>query len=171
MPTPKALRRPNRQPDWQQVQDSLHDATDRELARLRVAIDRILLDPERIARIRARLAVGQFVQYLSERQQRINGGRIVELMTDRVLIRTHDHKLRWLHYAAIQLDPPVARTAGAHPVQGAGFAVGARVSYEGRDLVHHFGIIKRINRKTATVTTNAGDLRVAYALLRRVVDL
>jgi hypothetical protein len=157
--------------DCQQFIDSLHQASERDLVRLRVAIDEVLLDPVRIAGIRARLGIGQFVQYLSERQNRMNTGRIVELMADRVLIRTADQKLRWLHYASIQLEPLEARGAPARVAGGASFAVGDKVSFEGRDLRHRFGVVKRINRVTATVTGEAGDVRVPYALLGRVVDL
>lgn len=161
----------NQTPDWQQVIDTLYQASDRDLVRLRVAIDEILLDPARIAEIRARLAVGQFVAYLSERNGGVNSGRIVELMADRVLIQTGDHKLRWLHYASIQLDPPAARRPPAHVPGGAAFAVGDKVSYEGRDLKHRFGVIKRINRVTATVSGDAGEARIPWNQLRRVVDL
>ena len=163
--------KPFKAPDWQQITDSLYLATDRDLVRLRVAIDAILLDPQRIAEIRRRLSIGQLVHYLSESQNRLNNGRIVELMADRVLIQAADHKLRWLHYASIQLDPPVGRAPGPMLAGGTAFAVGERVSFEDRDLVHRFGVIKRINRKTATVACDAGALRIAYAQLRRVVDL
>jgi hypothetical protein len=170
---PQGMRafKANKTPDWQQVIDSLRQASDRDLVRLRVAIDEILLDPARITEIRSRLGIGLFVQYLSERHNRMNTGRIVELMADRVLIQTTDQKLRWLHYASIQLDPPAARRAPAHLPGGVAFAVGDKVSFEGRDLRHRFGVVKRINRVTATVTGEAGDVRVPYAQLGRVVDL
>lgn len=167
MNAPKAFKAP----DWQQIIDSLYLASDRELVRLRVAIDAILLDPQRIAEIRRRLSIGQLVHYLSERQSRVNNGRIVELMADRVLIEAADQKLRWLHYASIQLDPPVARAAAPSRDGGAAFAVGDRVSFEDRDFVHRFGVIKRINRKSATVQRENGALRIPYPQLRRVVDL
>jgi hypothetical protein len=58
------------------------------------------------------------------------------------------------------------------PVPGAtAFAMGEKVSYEGRDLVHHFGVVKRINRVSVTITGENGDVRVPYAQLGRVVDL
>ncbi len=167
MNAPKAFKAP----DWQQIIDSLYLASDRDLVRLRVAIDAILLDPQRIAEIRRRLSIGQLVHYLSERQNRVNHGCIIELMADQVLIEAADQKLRWLHYASIQLDPPVARAAAPTLAGGKAFAVGDRVSFEDRDLVHRFGVIQRINRKTATVRRENGVLRVPYPQLRRVVDL
>jgi hypothetical protein len=164
---PKAAKPTN----WQQVLDELHLASDRELVRLRVAIDRLLLDPERIAAIRQHLQVGQLIHYLSERQNRINSGRIVELMADRVLIQTTDQKLRWLHYASIQFNAAAARDAIAHVPGGTAFSVGDRVSFEGRDMVHHFGTVVRVNQKTATVQAGDEQLRIPYQALRRVVDL
>lgn len=167
MRAPKAKKTP----DWLQVIEALHHASDIELVRLRAAIDEILLDPARIAEIRSRLAVGKMIQYLSERQGRMNTGSIVELMADRVLIQTADQKLRWLHYASIQLDPPAARRAPPPVPGGAAFTVGEKVSYEGSDLVHHFGVVKRINRVSITIAGEAGDVRVPFAHVRRVVDL
>ena len=149
--------------DWQKVRDRLPLATDRELVMLRVAIDRILLDPQRTAAIRSRLVVGQSVQYLSERQNRINDGRVVELMADRVLIETQDQMLRWLHYASIQIDAPAPPRAA--------FNAGDTVSFDDRELIHRFGVVKRVNRLTVTVTSEGRDLRIPYAQLRRVVDL
>ena len=159
-------------PDWQQVIDSLYLATDRDLVRLRVGIDAILLDPQRIASIRRRLAVGQLIHYMSERENRFNSGRVAELLADRVLIQTQEQKLRWLHYGSIQLDPPVGRGAAPVAIGRAAFAVGDPVSFEDRELAHCFGVIKRINAKSATVARQTGaDVRVPYAQLLRVVDL
>ncbi|MBL8386423.1 MAG: hypothetical protein JNM90_25285 [Burkholderiales bacterium] len=157
-------------PDWQQVIDALPQASDHELARLRLAIDEILLDPQRIAEIRARLAVGQTIDYLSERQNRTSHGRIVELMADRVLIQTAERKLRWLHYASIQLDPPVSRRQPETPAPPR-FRIGERVSYEDRAMVHRFGTVKRINRISVTVQGDDGAVRIPFTQLRRVVDL
>jgi hypothetical protein len=150
--------------DWQRVLAALPQAPEDDLLKLRLEIDRVLLDPHRIATIRARLAVGQTVEYLSERQSRLNSGRVVELTSDRVLIETDDGLLRWLHYAAIRLDAPPDDRSRA-------FAVGDRVGFEDKTLKHRFGVIKRINRITATVTSEGADVRVPFAALGRVVDL
>lgn len=151
--------------DWRRVVDALSSAPENELLRLRMAIDHILLDPHRIATIRARLSVGQGVHYLSERQNRMMFGRVVELMADRVLIETAERMLRWLHYASIRFDAP------ADENRERAFSVGDRISFEDRDFRHRFGVIRRINRITATVDSEGVALRVPFAALTRVVDL
>ena len=45
------------------------------------------------------------------------------------------------------------------------------MSFEGRDLIVHFGTIERLNQKTATVSCDGQQWRVSYALLRPVIDL
>ena len=165
------MRAPKTPPDWQRFLDALHLASDRDLVRLRVAIDRLLLDPERIAAIRGKLVIGQLISYLSERQNRVNSGRIVELMADRVLIQTQDHMLRWLHYASIQVDAPAPQGAAASAPNGAEFSVGDMVSFDDRDQVHRFGLVRRVNPKTVTVQIEGRQLRVPHGSLRRVVDI
>lgn len=163
--------RPRRKPDWQQLFDALPLASDRDLVRLRVAIDRILLDPERIAAIRRELTVGQTVSYLSERQHGINSGRIVELMADRVLIQTRDEQPRWLHYASIQIGTPHDGDVESSLATRRPYAAGDMVSYEDRDLVHRFGVVIRVNRKTATLENEGVRVRVPHVALRPVVDI
>ena len=75
-------------------------------------------------------------------------------------------------YAAIQIDAASMPRAEPHTrLDRQAFAVGDTVSFEGRDLIVHFGTIERLNQKTATVSCDGQQWRVSYALLRPVIDL
>lgn len=159
--------------DWHNLMTSLQQSSDLELLRLRTAIDHLLQHPPRILALRQRLRLGQEVEYLSLRENRMRRGRIIEFKLDEVLIQTEDQsKYCWLPYAAIQIDaavPPQPEPAvRAHRRD---FAVGDTVSFEGRDLIQRLGTIVRINQKTASLSCDGQQWRVSFSLLRHVVDL
>jgi hypothetical protein len=52
------------------------------------------------------------------------------------------------------------------------FAVGDKVSFEGRDLIRKLGKIARINQKTASIVCeDRREWRVSFALLQRVINI
>ncbi len=160
--------------DWHNVMSSLQQSSDLELLRLRTAIDHLLAHPPRILAIRQRLHLGQEVEYLSLRENRMRRGRVIEFKPDQVLIQTEDQsKYWWLPYAAVQLDaapPPPPEPPPIRPDRR-DFAIGDTVSFEGRDLIQRIGTIVRINQKTASLSCDGQQWRVSFQLLRHVVNL
>ncbi|MFM2274200.1 MAG: hypothetical protein RL211_72 [Pseudomonadota bacterium] len=90
-------------------------------------------------------------------------------------------------YEAIMLTPfgePMAAT-GATPASSAqtkpspppeiarreDFRIGNRVSFTDRDLQQRVGLIVRINQRTATLDCDGQTWRVAFGLLRHLVDI
>jgi hypothetical protein len=143
-------------------------ASDFELLQLRATIDRRLLDPRRVERIRDSLRIGAQVSYLSTARNRVMGGRVIDVSDERAMLQTTDGQLRWLHFAAIVLD---TRAAQATPPARARFAPGDHVSFEDHRLVHRFGTVVRVNPKTVTVLCDGRQQRVPHAELARVVDI
>ena len=165
--------------DWRELMSTLaSQASDLELLQLRTALDHLLLQPSRILAVRRYLHIGQPVGYFDVRTSVIHQGRVIEFKPDQLLVQSlHDHKYRWMAYAAIQIDtatmpaqpPPPAKVQMARRED---FAVNDTVSFDGRDLIPKFGTIERINQKTATVLCEDGvQWRVSYAHLRRVVNV
>jgi len=91
-----------------------------------------------------------------------------------------------VHYAAILTDAAAAPTntgqtpANVEPnrpspppeVPGrADFRVGHRVTFIDKDLQHRVGLIVRVNQHTATLDCDAQKWRVAFELLRHLVDV
>lgn len=163
--------------DWHDLMSTLaSQASDLELLQLRTALDHLMLQPTRIMAVRRHLHVGQEIDYLDVRDNRMRKGRVIEFKPDQLLIHAaHDLKYRWILYAAVQID---ATTMPAQPAttpvraRREDFAVGDTVSFEGRDLIRNFGTIVRINQKTASLSCDDGlEWRVSFALLQRVVNI
>ncbi|MBL8379010.1 MAG: hypothetical protein JNM79_14165 [Burkholderiales bacterium] len=147
------------------------EATDRDLLLLRAAIDRRLLDPARVERIRQSLKSGTQVSYLSTARNRVLTGKVLDISDERVMIQATDGQLRWLHFAAVVLDDAPRPDVAAKTSAGARFAPGDHVSFEDKRLVHRFGTVVRVNPKTVTVLCDGRQQRIAHAELARVVDI
>lgn len=159
--------------DLHDLMTSLQRASNLDLLRLSFAIDHLLQSPTRILAVRERLHVGQEVEYWSQRENRIQHGRIVKFKLNRLLILAENPPQQWwVPYAAIQLDPNHAPLPEPpRRMSRSDFVVGDTVSFEGRDLIQQLGAIVRLNQKTATVSCDGHEWRVSFALLRHVVGL
>jgi hypothetical protein len=88
-----------------------------------------------------------------------------------------------LSYAAIVTTPSSGTETGAAAsvpakptpppeiASRADFRVGNRVSFTDRNLQHRVGLIVRINQRSATLDCSGQTWRVAFGLLRPLVDI
>ncbi len=167
--------------------EELPMATSAELYQLSWVIEQLLADPRRIVQVRAQLHTGQQVQYLSWGDGKLRSARVVGMHGDHVAI--HDaaySKAFKVHYAAILTEPAAAPTESgptpsdveltrpSPPPEIAGrsdFRVGNRVTFIDKNLQHRVGLIVRINQHTATLDCDGQKWRVAFELLRHLVDV
>jgi hypothetical protein len=162
--------------DWHNLMSTLAtQATDLELLQLQTAVEHLLMQPARMIAIRQQLHVGQTVQYLDVRDNRMHGAKVIEFKPDQLMVHaSHDGKYKWIRYAAVEMDPSVKAAPQPKEVlpRREDFAVGDTVSFEGRDLIRSFGKISRINQKTASIVCEDGrEWRVSFALLQRVMNV
>ncbi len=162
--------------DWHNLMSTLAtQASDLELLQLQTAVEHLLMQPARMIAIRQQLHVGQTVQYLDVRDNRMHAAKIIEFKPDQLMVHaSHDGKYKWIRYAAVGLDPSVEVVQQPKEVlpRREDFAVGDTVSFEGRDLIRKFGKISRINQKTASIVCEDGhEWRVSFALLQRVMNV
>ncbi|MES2363047.1 MAG: hypothetical protein V4646_14815 [Pseudomonadota bacterium] len=162
--------------DWHNLMSTLaNQASDLELLQLQTAVEHLLMQPARMIAIRQQLHVGQTVQYLDLRDNRMHAAKVIEFKPDQLMVHaSHDGKYKWIRYAAVGLDPSVKVAPQSKEVlpRREDFAVGDTVSFEGRDLIRKFGKISRINRKTASLVCEDGlEWRVSFALLQRVINV
>ena len=117
----------------------------------------------------------------------MRSARVVGMHGDHVAI--HDaaySKAFKVHYAAILTEPAHAPTeSGPTPADveltkpapppevasRADFRVGNRVTFIDKDLEHRVGLIVRVNQHTATLDCDGQKWRVAFELLRPLVDI
>ena len=146
-----------------------------DLWRLNVFIARALDDPHKNKALRARLCIDQAVHYFDTSQNREISGRIVAVKRTRALIRRdHDKKIWSLPFYMLNLQDA---DAGIHcsrsrlKVHRDSLKVGDSVGYKSRSGREVYGIVLKLNRKTATVRlANGEQWKVSYGLLFYVID-
>jgi len=162
----------------------LPTATSAELYQLSWVIEQLLADPRRIVQARSHLHLGQQVQYFNWGDGKLRAARVVSVKHDRVTVQDEaSQRLVSLPYAAINpTGADAAQHAGETSNEASEFApppevgrredfrIGQRVSFVDRDLQHRIGLIVRINQQTATLDCDGQSWRVAFGLLRHVVD-
>ena len=161
--------------DWHNLMSTLAtQASDLELLQLQTALENLLMQPARIIAVRQQLHVGQTIQYLDVRGNRMHAAKVIEFKPDQLMVHaSNDGKYKWIRYAAVALDPSAKSAPPKEvPPRREDFAVGDTVSFEGRDLIRKFGKISRINQKTASILCEDGHVwRVSFALLQRVMSV
>ena len=166
--------------------EELPMASSAELYQLSWVIEQLLADPRRIVQARAQLRTGQKVQYLSWGDGKLRSARVVGIHGDHVAVLDAAYSKAFkVHYAAILTEPTDAPTESGPTADGelnrpspppevagrADFRVGNRVSFIDKNLQHRVGLIVRVNQQTATLDCDGQKWRVAFELLRHLVDV
>ena len=167
--------------------EELPMATSAELYQLSWVIEQLLADPRRIVQVRAQLHTGQQIRYLSWNDGKLRSARVVAMHGDHVAIHDAAHSKAFkVHYAAILTEPAAASTESSSPppdvelarptpppevADRADFRVGNRVTFTDKNLQHRVGLIVRVNQHTATLDCDGQKWRVAFELLRHLVDV
>jgi hypothetical protein len=161
--------------DYAALLHALDKASLFDLWRLKTFIARSLEDPRKNEAIRARLRVDQSIHYFDARENREISGRIVAVNRSRALVRhDHDQKLWNIPFYMINLqgtDVDLHHTRDHSKVRRDSLKVGDSIGYISRSQREVYGVITKLNRKTATVKTTDGvQWNVSYGLLFYVVD-
>lgn len=164
--------------------EDLPMASSAELYQLSWVIEQLLADPRRIVQARAELHTGQQVQYLHWDDGKMRAARVVSMKDRRVTVLDEASRSHIaLPYAAIVTPPSSGPDNGANASVPANptpppeiasrtdFRVGNRVSFTDQKLQHRVGLIVRINQRTATLDCDGQTWRVAFGLLRHLVNV
>src|SRR3972149_5698336 len=159
--------------DYASLLDALGKASLFDLWRLNAAIGRELEYPNKNEAIRANLRVGQSIRYFEAKENREIPGSVVEIKRSRALIQNdHDKKLWDIPFYMINLqqaliDFPVSLAK----VSRDSLRVGDAVGYRSRTQRKVYGVVVKLNRKTATVRLATGQQwTVSYSLLFYILD-
>jgi hypothetical protein len=161
--------------DYAALLHALDKASLFDLWRLNIFISRALEDPHKNEAMRSRLYAGQAIRYFDSRQNRESSGRIVTVKRSRALIRRdHDQKLWDLPFYAINLqgaDVDIHCHRAHAKVNRDSLKVGDSVGYKSRNGREVYGVVTKLNCKTATVRLADGEQwKVSYGLLFYVID-
>ena len=166
--------------------EELPMATSAELYQLSWVIEQLLADPRRIVQVRAQLHTGQKVQYLRWEDGKLHSARVVAIHGDHVaLLDAAFDKAFKVHYAAILTEPAAAPTGSGRAsanveldrpspppeVPVAPTSASATASASSTRTSSTAGLVARVNQHTATLDCDGQKWRVAFELLRHVVDV
>ena len=164
--------------------EDLPMASSAELYQLSWAIEQLLADPRRMVQARGQLHTGQQVQYLDWNDGKLRAARVVAMKDRRVTVLDEASRTPLaVPYAAIVpsasgvTEPAAGASAQSKPTpppeiaRRADFRVGNRVSFTDQNLQHRVGLIVRVNQRTATIDCDGQSWRVAFGLLRHLVDV
>lgn len=159
--------------NYTDILSSLNQASAFDLFRLRAAIDRVLDQPGWMTAVRARLRVGQGIEYFDPQANRAFKGQLLEMRRKQAVVLDLETQKRWLiNYSAINLDGADVEIR-EQPKAGLGrnaVAIGDVVGFVDRNQQQRSGQIVRLNDKTVTLMVGNQQWRVSYALLHRIVD-
>jgi hypothetical protein len=160
--------------------EELPMGTSAELYQLSWVIEQLLADPRRIVQVRSQLHTGQQVQYFHWAQGKLRWARVVGMHADHVTVQDAGYSKAFkVHYAAILTEPATAPNDAPNdaPIDASPTPadveltrpapppeVAARADFR-------VGLIVRVNQHTATLDCDGQKWRVAFELLRHLVDV
>lgn len=162
--------------------EALQDAPSLQLYQMRSLIDTMLAEPKRTMAARATLHLGQAVMFVDFRTGQIRHGKLIARHDTQATVLEEEVRRSWkIPYVAIApakagpgdqtkpYEPPPE--PAVQPGRGE-LGLGDKVTFDDGKGHTHVGMIKRVNRRTATLETMDGRTwRVGFDLLRRVVEV
>ena len=161
--------------DYSEILHALQDASPFDLYRLRMGIDGMLDQPERMLPIKRQMRPGMSISYFSGRENRQVDALVEEVQRTCVYARDKADGKRWsIPYYAINLagvDTDIHPQQGQKRLDKNQLKVGESVGFHDREHRERYGSILQLNQKTASILTTEGTRwRVAYSLLFKVMD-
>lgn len=162
--------------------EALQDAPSLQLYQMRSLIDTMLAEPKRTMAARASLHLGQAVQFVDFRSGQIRLGKLVARHDTQATVIEEGVRRSWkIPYVAIapaELTPGTQSKPYEPPPEPAApqgqreFQLGDKVTFDDAKGVAQVGMVKRVNRRTATLETMDGRTwRVDFQLPRHVVEV
>jgi hypothetical protein len=158
----------------QSVFQELQTASDFELLRLKVAIEQLLEDPERINALRKKMVVGMLLDYFNEEENRSIPCELLDIKRTRAIVREVETGKRWtLPFYYLNLDH-IATKLVANNKRGMskaelyiGYTVGFVNSKNNQDYI---GQIVKLNPKRAVLLVGNEEWQVPYQMLFDIID-
>lgn len=160
--------------DYTHLLNELNKANSFELYRLHVAIGYELENPKRILSIKQQLRIGAELSYFHYAKNKLVKAKLLEMRQKNVVVLDHEQNKRFIiPYYMLNIEGAnveIYENKNTNVLTANTLKVGDWVGFNnnGENII---GVIKRINGKTVTLTTNEGrQWRVAYSYLYRVHD-
>ena len=157
----------------QQLFEELESATDFELFRLQLAIQKMLEDPERTKQLKQKIQVGMKVDYFCIDRNHPIPCTILKIGRSRVDVQEDDSQKRWsLPFHHLNLDHIETEIISLN-VKGmskAELSIGCTVGFiSNKDNREYIGQISKLNPKRAVVLVQHSVWNVPYSMLFPVI--
>ncbi len=161
--------------NYTEIFASLQSATLFDLFRLRVGIDAMLEDSERLLAIKRQLMVGMTISYFSYQDNKLVDAVVESIHRTTVTARDLLGGKRWrVNFYSINLDGVETDIRPQHSqtqLDKNQLQVGETVGFYGSQNQELYGTIVKLNPKTVSLVTREGARwRVGYSLLFKVMD-
>ncbi len=161
--------------DYSAILQALNQESLFDLHRLQSAIYHELQNPKRIDQIKAQLREGQLISYFDPQTNSLIDAVVEKVHRTRCLVKNTKDQKSWnipfyyLNLENVATDiQPAKNTVGLSKNT---LKVGMKVGFRDRGQQDQFGIVTRLNPKTATVTAPHGKgWLVPYSLLFQVIE-
>ena len=144
--------------DYSKILEELNRASLFDLHRLQSAIYQELLNPKRIDQIKARLKIGQSIDYFDPQSNDLVDAVILKIQKTRCLVRNLKDNKTWnlpFYYLNLDdVDTDIQPAKNAVGIPKSSLKVGAKVGFKSKYHNDLFGVVIRLNPKTATVKIN-----------------
>lgn len=161
--------------DYSHILQELNKASLFDLNRLRSAIYHELLNPNRIAQIKAQIKVGQHISYFDHQSNDLVEADILEINKTRCLVRNLADQQKWhipfysLNLENVDTDIQPPRNAIGIPKQS--LKIGSIVGFLDKNHNELFGEVIRLNPKRATIRISGkSEWLVPYSQLFPVIE-
>lgn len=158
------------------IVEELNKAPLHDLYRIRILIDQLMDNPQKILEVRKRLYTGKEIEYYHDAEDRMIPARILRIKRTRIFVQDLDGGRKWdLPFYLIKMDEtgtmPNDYSNGKRNYNQNHFRIGSKVAFRDRHNTERYGEIIRLNQKTATIIVNDHEKwRVAYNLLSPVIE-
>lgn len=155
------------------IRPEIEKASLYELWRLQSFIYKQLDDPIKQQKVRSLLKHGQNVAYFSREENRDIAAQVLEIHRSKVSVRNcHDQKIWLIPFYMLNIDASkVDLGGGKHRLDRNTLQVGNKVSFMRRDGAEAYGVVTKLNQKSASVKLACGaGWRVGYGLLSYVFE-
>ena len=152
----------------QTVFQELQSASDFELFRLRVAIDKLLEDPERSNALRKKLVIGMQLEYFNDAENRAIACELINIKRSRATVRDiSTGQYGTMPFYFLNLDH-IATELVANNKRGlskAELSIGSTVGFiSSQDNQEYIGKVGKLNPKRAVVLVNKGESEVQWTV-------
>lgn len=143
-----------------------------EMHRLDAFIGRLTGDPLRQRQVRSLLKVGQNIAYFSREENRDIAAQILDIQRSNVRVKNlHDQKIWLIPFYMLNVDASQVTLGSKQRVDRKTLQVGDKVSYISRTGKECYGVVTKLNSKTAGVRLASGEnWRVGYGLLSYFIE-